>query len=95
MAGTQNGLSEDKVRDALRFTDLSPQIMQWFNEGIINYAVAVECWRLREAALSYYSQKYPHKYEAGSGKLNRNICQPSETDNVIKARAIKRFTNLV
>lgn len=63
------GLSEDKVRDALRFTDLSPQIMQWFNEGIINYAVAVECWRLREAALSYYSQKYPHKYEAGSGKL--------------------------
>lgn len=63
------GLSTDKVRDALRFTDLSPSIMEWFDHGIINYAVAVECWRLREAAMHYYPQKYPQKYEVGSGKL--------------------------
>lgn len=63
------GLGEGKVRDALRFTDLSPRIMEWYDNGIINYAVAVECWRLREAAKVYYPQKYPNKYPVGSGKL--------------------------
>lgn len=68
-----SGYTPDRISAALRFYQLPEEVKGFFRAGLINYEVAVSCYRLLDAARTYYVRKYPEQYgiaaEDGPEKL--------------------------
>jgi hypothetical protein len=60
-----SGYTPDRISAALRFYSLPEEVKGFYRQDLINYTIAVECYRLIEAAKKYYVRKYPERYGAG------------------------------
>lgn len=70
-----SGYTPDRISAALRFYNLPEEVKGFYRQDLINYTIAVECYRLIEAAKTYYVRKSPERYgagvEGGSAKLEQ------------------------
>lgn len=57
-----SGYTPDRISTALKFYQLPEEVKGFFRSGLINYQVAVDCYRLLDAARTYYVRKYPEQY---------------------------------
>lgn len=71
------GYNENKVRDALRFTELPPEVLAFYEYGLVNYSTAVEAWRLIDIYERYLHTMHPERFPKGSPALRREAVDSS------------------
>ena len=71
------GYNENKIRDALRFTELPSEVLAFYEYGLVNYSTAVEAWRLIDVYEQYLHTMYPERFPKGSPSLKREAVDSS------------------